>query len=87
MENKQFVVIMMEDNTNYFDMYAQTKVLGIRDNLNDARLLMAKKRNEIVNDIEDNETEYEITTSDDEKFINIYDEDQGIYYNIMIKEA
>ena len=39
MENKQFVVIMMEDNTNYFDMYAQTKVLGIRDNLNDAPFL------------------------------------------------
>ena len=87
MENKQFVVIMVEDNTSYFDIYAQTKVFGIRDNLNDARLLMAEKRNEIVNDIEDNENEYEITTSDDEKFINIYDEERGIYYNIMIKEA
>ena len=87
MENKKFVVVMVEDNTSYFDVYAQTKVLGISDNLNDARLLMAEKRNEIVNDIEDNETEYEITTSNDEKFINIYDEEQGIYYNIMIKEA
>ena len=87
MENKQFVVIMVEDNTNYFDLYAQTKVLGITDNLNDARLLMAKKRNEIVDDMEDGENECQITTSNDEKFINIYDEEQGIYYNIMIKEA
>ena len=86
MENKQFVVIMVEDNTNYFDVYAQTKVLGIRDNLNDARLLMAEKRNEIINDTEDNENEYEIITRDDEKFINICDEEEGIYYNIMIKE-
>ena len=86
MENKQFVVVMVEDNTSYFDVYTQTKVLGIRDNLNDARLLMAEKRNEIVNDIEDNENEYEIITRDDEKFINICDEEEGIYYNIMIKE-
>ena len=86
MENKQFVVVMVEDNTNYFDVYAQTKVLGIRDNLNDARLLMAENRNEIINDTEDNENEYEIITRDDEKFINICDEEEGIYYNIMIKE-
>ena len=87
MENKQFVIIMVEDNTNYFDVYSQTKVLGITDNLNDARLIMAEKRNEIINNIEDDDVEYKIETRDNEKFINIYDEEEGIYYNIMVKEV
>ena len=40
----------------------------------------------MVQEIEEEEGEYTVEESNDNRMITLFDEDEGIYYNLMIKE-
>ena len=83
---KKFVVLMVKDESNLFDLFNQTEVLGIKDNEEEAKTLIENVKNNLVQEIEEEDGEYTIEESNDNRMITLFDEDEGIYYNLMIKE-
>ena len=94
---KKFNVIIVEDNSNIFDLFNQLKIAGTRDTLDDAKKLAAQLRENIENEMLENAAEedieyedpseiFETTINNDGLWINISNNDAGIYYNIIIKE-
>ena len=86
---KKFVVLMIKDESNLFDLFNQTEILGIKNNINEAKILVEEVKNNIVSKIEeyeDEETEFSIEESNEGRKITIFNDEEGIYYNIMIKE-
>ena len=84
---KKFVVLMIKDESNLFDLFNQTEILGIKNNINEAKILVEEVKNNIVSKIEeDEETEFSIEESNEGRKITIYDGEEGTYYNLMIKE-
>ena len=86
---KNFVVLMIKDESNLFDLFNQIEILGIKNNINEAKFLVEEVKNNIVSKIEeyeDEETEFSIEESNEGRKITIYDGEEGTYYNIMIKE-
>ena len=88
---KKFVVLMIKDESNSFDLFNQTEILGIKNDIKEAKILVEEVKNNIVSRIEeyeneDEETEFSIEESNEGRKITIYDGEEGIYYNILIKE-
>ena len=86
---KKFVVLMIKDESNLFDLFNQIEILGIKNNINEAKILVEEVKNNIVSKIEeyeDEETEFSIEESNEGRKITIYDGEEGTYYNLMIKE-
>ena len=83
---KKFVVLMVKDESNLFDLFNQTEVLGIKDNEKEAKTLIENVKNNLVQEIEEEDGEYTVEESNDNRMITLFDEDGGIYYNLMIKE-
>ena len=90
---KKFVVLMIKDESNSFDLFNQTEILGIKNDIKEAKILVEEVKNNIVsrieeyeNENEDEETEFSIEESNEGRKITIYDGEEGIYYNLMIKE-
>ena len=83
---KKFVVLMVKDESNLFDLFNQTEVLGIKDNEEEAKTLIENVKNNLVQEIEEEEGEYTVEESNDNRMIALFDEDECIYYNLMIKE-
>ena len=83
---KKFVVLMVKDESNLFDLFNQTEVLGIKDNEEEAKTLIENVKNNLVQEIEEEDGEYTVEESNDNRMITLFDEDEGIYYNLMIKE-
>ena len=88
---KKFVVLMIRDESNSFDLFNQTEILGIKNDIKEAKILVEEVKNNIVSRIEeyeneDEETEFSIEESNEGRKITIYDGEEGIYYNLMIKE-
>ena len=83
---KKFVVLMVKDESNLFDLFNQTEVLGIKDNEEEAKTLIENVKNNLVQEIEEEDGEYTVEESNDNRMITLFDEDKGIYYNLMIKE-
>ena len=86
---KNFVVLMIKDESNLFDLFNQTEILGIKNNINEAKILVEEVKNNIVSKIEeykDEETELSIEGSNEGRKVTIFNDEEGIYYNIMIKE-
>ena len=88
---KKFVVLMIKDESNSFDLFNQTEILGIKNDIKEAKILVEEVKNNIVSRIEeyeneDEETEFSIEESNEGRKITIYDGEEGIYYNLMIKE-
>ena len=74
---KKFIVLMIRDESNSFDLFNQTEILGIKNNI-------ISKIEEHEN--EDEEIEFSIEESNEGRKVTIYDGEEGTYYNIMIKE-
>ena len=86
---KKFVVLMIKDESNLFDLFNQIEILGIKNNINEAKILVEEVKNNIVSKIEeykDEETELSIEESNEGRKVTIFNDEEGIYYNIMIKE-
>ena len=86
---KKFIVLMIRDESNSFDLFNQTEILGIKSSIKEAKILVEEVKNNIVSKIEeyeDEETEFSIEESNEGRKITIYDGEEGTYYNIMIKE-
>ena len=86
---KKFIVLMIRDESNSFDLFNQTEILGIKNDIKEAKILVEEVKNNIVSKIEeykDEETELSIEESNEGRKVTIYDGEEGIYYNIMIKE-
>ena len=86
---KKFVVLMIKDESNSFDLFNQTEILGIKSSIKEAKILVEEVKNNIVSKIEeyeDEEIEFSIEESNEGKKVTIYDGEEGTYYNIMIKE-
>ena len=88
---KKFVVLMIKDESNLFDLFNQTEILGIKNNINEAKILVEEVKNNIISKIEeheneDEEIEFSIEESNEGRKITIYDGEEGTYYNLMIKE-
>ena len=86
---KNFVVLMIKDESNLFDLFNQTEILGIKSSIKEAKILVEEVKNNIVSKIEeyeDEETEFSIEESNEGRKITIYDGEEGTYYNLMIKE-
>ena len=86
---KNFVVLMIKDESNLFDLFNQTEILGIKSSIKEAKILVEEVKNNIVSKIEeykDEETELSIEESNEGRKVTIFNDEEGIYYNIMIKE-
>ena len=86
---KKFIVLMIKDESNSFDLFNQTEILGIKSSIKEAKILVEEVKNNIVSKIEeyeDEETEFSIEESNEGRKITIYDGEEGTYYNLMIKE-
>ena len=86
---KKFIVLMIRDESNSFDLFNQTEILGIKSSIKEAKILVEEVKNNIVSKIEeykDEEIEFSIEESNEGRKVTIYDGEEGIYYNIMIKE-
>ena len=86
---KKFIVLMIKDESNSFDLFNQTEILGIKNDIKEAKNLVEEVKNNIVSKIEeyeDEETEFSIEESNEGRKVTIYDGEEGTYYNIMIKE-
>ena len=86
---KKFIVLMIRDESNSFDLFNQTEILGIKSSIKEAKILVEEVKNNIVSKIEENEDEeieFSIEESNEGRKVTIYDGEEGTYYNIMIKE-
>ena len=88
---KKFIVLMIRDESNSFDLFNQTEILGIKSSIKEAKILVEEVKNNIISKIEeheneDEEIEFSIEESNEGKKVTIYDGEEGTYYNIMIKE-
>ena len=86
---KKFIVLMIRDESNSFDLFNQTEILGIKSSIKEAKILVEEVKNNIVSKIEeykDEETELSIEESNEGRKVTIFNDEEGIYYNIMIKE-
>ena len=86
---KKFIVLMIRDESNSFDLFNQTEILGIKSSIKEAKILVEEVKNNIISKIEeheDEEIEFSIEESNEGRKVTIYDGEEGIYYNIMIKE-
>ena len=70
---KKFIVLMIRDESNSFDLFNQTEIIGIKSSIKEAKIL-------------DEEIEFSIEESNEGRKVTIYDGEEGIYYNLMIKE-
>ena len=80
---------MIRDESNSFDLFNQTEILGIKSSIKEAKILVEEVKNNIVSKIEeheDEEIEFSIEGSNEGRKVTIYDGEEGTYYNIMIKE-
>ena len=50
---KKFVVLMIKDESNLFDLFNQIEILGIKNNINEAKILVEEVKNNIVSNIEE----------------------------------
>ena len=88
---KKFVVLMIKDESNLFDLFNQTEILGIKSSIKEAKILVEEVKNNIISKIEeyeneDEEIEFSIEESNEGRKITIYNDEEGTYYNLMIKE-
>ena len=86
---KKFIVLMIKDESNSFDLFNQTEIFGIKNDIKEAKILVEEVKNNIVRKIEeykDEEIEFSIEESNEGRKVTIYDGEEGTYYNIMIKE-
>ena len=88
---KKFIVLMIKDESNSFDLFNQTEILGIKNDIKEAKILVEEVKNNIISKIEeyeneDEEIEFSIEENNEGRKVTIYDGEEGIYYNIMIKE-
>ena len=88
---KKFIVLMIRDESNSFDLFNQTEILGIKSSIKEAKILVEEVKNNIISKIEEHENEDEeieffIEESNEGRKVTIYDGEEGTYYNIMIKE-
>ena len=90
---KKFIVLMIRDESNSFDLFNQTEILGIKSSIKEAKILVEEVKNNIIskieeheNENEDEEIEFSIEESNEGRKVTIYDGEEGTYYNIMIKE-
>ena len=88
---KKFIVLMIRDESNSFDLFNQTEILGIKSNIKEAKILVEEVKNNIISKIEEHENEDEerelsIEESNEGRKVTIYDGEERTYYNIMIKE-
>ena len=88
---KKFIVLMIRDESNSFDLFNQTEILGIKSSIKEAKILVEEVKSNIISKIEeheneDEEIEFSIEGSNEGRKVTIYDGEEGTYYNIMIKE-
>ena len=65
---KKFIVLIIRDESNSFDLFNQTEILGIKSSIKEAKILVEEVKNNIVSKIEEHEDE-EIEFSIDEIII------------------